>query len=752
MISEAERRRIEGILSRLSRCPTSDGPAPHKDVFLLALLSVFQESQTGENQFPLDDRLDKAFEKAWKTYIPDQVYSVTRIELPFGYLKNDGVWTIVPKSGCEAIVQSFSRATRRRIVDCIAFGKLSDELFAIFKNQDARSCLQQLVEDRLKRRKTERTIMPDMYNENNPFVAYLNTLQGIDANNKGSLAESQARNPLFKELRVPHPLAAEIINELTGDDGGHVILTGHAGDGKSTLALEIIRALRGFPPDDPIPDGLKKREAISWRGRTISVVKDLSECTEDERKALVGNMFRPESTERFLIVSNTGPILTLFRGNRDRTGEDVAAIEDRLLDAMDSSKRREFTFGSISFVVHNLARKDNLDLGMSLLEKMVLSSQWGRCQSCSASGRCPLFANRNLLLKFFPLVSQRIWMLYFRAYAYGERFTMRQMSAHFSFLLTGGASCREMAARVASGAEIRLERHLFTNLFWGDDGKNDIPQAVRQLHVVSVMREQHFDARFSPREERQFWNFGGGNPLATTDAALAELETRTRGGKKSSLCGLDAALMRRQYRRLVFFLGSPVPNGNDGFLEFLSAFLNSPRLLDVKGWRDNPASFKAKSLIVPIYNVLQEEFSGMRPPEGAGKVGTLFITLNRRTSEIRQSVQLVLSKFEFHDNLEIRLVDGTPMLCGIGKLDGIQLDLPLPFLDYITAQNKGELGRGLQRSYRDRIEDLKARILAAIHMGDAQGLVLLRRRTDGTLSTVSVKPIDDAKALEVAND
>jgi hypothetical protein len=338
-------------------------------------------------------------------------------------------------------------------------------------------------------------------------------------------------------------------------------------------------------------------------------------------------------------------------------------------------------------------------------------------------------------------------MLYFRAYAYGERFTMRQMSAHFSFLLTGGASCREMAARVASGAEVRLERHLFTYLFWGDDGEVDIPQAVRQLHVVSLMREQHFDVRFSPREERQFWNFGGGTPLATTHATLAELETRVRGGKKSSLCGLDAALMRRQYRRLVFFLGSPVSNG-----KFLSAFLNSPRLLDVKGWRDNPASFKAKSLVVPIYNVLQEEFSGMRPPEGAGKAGTLYITLNRRTSEIRQSVQLVLSKFEFHDNLEIRLVDGMPTLCGIGKLDGIQLDLPLPFLDYITAQNKGELGRGLQRSYRDRIEDLKARILAAIHTGDAQGLVLLRRRTDGTLSTVSVKPIDDAKALEVSND
>lgn len=743
-MSIVNQTRIEALIESL--LPSGVQKKPHKLLLLLAVARLVSRGVIIESVISYSQELVEEFKQLFDRFKADG--DRNRPFNPFFHLRTSGVWRLVSNPGQEQVLEDATSiggpGDLNRLVKCAsAEGVLREILF----NQESNYAFQKLAEQRLSSQRAIGGLEME-----NPFVAYLNTLQGIDANNKGSLAESQARNPLFKELRVPHPLAAEIINELTGDDVGHVILTGHAGDGKSTLALEIIRTLRGLPPDDPIPDGLKKREAIPYGGRTISIVKDLSECTEDERKTLVSDMFRPESTERFLIVSNTGPILTLFRDNRDRTGEDVAAVEDRLLDAMDSSKRREFTFGPISFVVHNLARKDNLDLGMSLLEKMVSSSQWDHCQSCSASGRCPLFANRNLLLKFFPLVSQRIWMLYFRAYAYGERFTMRQMSAHFSFLLTGGASCREMVARVASGAEVRLERHLFTNLFWGDDGKNDIPQAVRQLHVVSVVREQHFDAHFSPREERQFWNFGGGNPLATTDAALAELETRIRGGKKSSLCGLDAALMRRQYRRLVFFLGSPAPNGNDGFLEFLSAFLNSPRLLDVKGWRDNPASFKAKSLVVPIYNVLQEEFSGMRPPEGAGKVGTLFITLNRRASEIRQSVQLVLSKFEFRDNLEIRLVDGTPMLCGIGKLDGIQLDLPLPFLDYITAQNKGELGRGLQRSYRDRLEDLKARILAAIHTGDAQGLVLLRRRTDGTLSTVSVKPTDDAKTLEVSND
>ena len=142
----------------------------------------------------------------------------------------------------------------------------------------------------------------------------------------------------------------------------------------------------------------------------------------------------------------------------------------------------------------------------------------------------------------------------------------------------------------------------------------------------------------------------------------------------------------------------------------------------------------------------------MRPPEGTGKAETLYITLNHRGGDVRQSVQLILSKFDFHDHFEIRLVDGTPALCGIGKLDGIRLDLPLPFLDYLTLQNKGELGRGLQRSYRDRLENLKARILTTIHSGDAQGLVLLRRRADGTLSTVSVKPTNNASNLEVSND
>lgn len=739
-----EKVKIEQLIDSL--LPSGPQYKPHKLLLLLSWARLLYKGILDDSIVCYSQELVDEFRNLFDRFKSDG--DRNRPCAPFFHLRTSGVWQLIPNPGQEqALAQANSVGGPGELKRLVKGARVEGVLSDFLHNRELNLAFQQLAEQRLSEHQHNGGSGME-----NPFVAYLNTLQGTDGNNKGSLAEAQARNPLFKELRVHHPLAEEILSELTGNDGGHVILTGHAGDGKSTLALEVIRALRNLPPDDPLRDGLKKRESIPCNGRTIIIIKDLSECTAEDRAALVEDLFRPGSTDRFLLVSNTGALLSLFRENRERTGEDVGTIEDRLLDAMDSDTRQAFAFGPLTFGVHNLARKDNLDLGMQMLARMVHSPQWAPCKECPVSDSCPLRMNRDLLAKHYELAANRIRLLYFRAYAYGERLTMRQMAAHFSFLLTGGATCRELSAQVESGAEIRPERHLFTNLFWGDNGEREYPQAVRQLHAVSVMLEQGFNTRFSPRQERRFWNFGGSSPLAVTDPELADFESRVRGGKKASLPDQAAALVRRQYRRLVYFLGT-APNGEkEGFEEFLSTFLDSPRLLDVMGWRETPETFKAKSLVVPIYCVLQEEFSGMRPPDGTNKAGTLYITLNRRESEVRQSVQLVLSKFDFHDYLELRLVAGTPALCGVGRLEGIRLDLPLPFLDYLTARNKGKLGRGLQRSYRDRIEDFKARILKVLKTGEAHGLVLLQRRTDGSFTTVSVKPTPDAKTLEVCHD
>lgn len=81
----------------------------------------------------------------------------------------------------------------------------------------------------------------------NTFVGYLNSLQRSSGGNENALAESQACNPFFAHIHVSHPLTNTILNELENSSGKHVILTGHAGDGKSTIALDVLKRLRQIP-------------------------------------------------------------------------------------------------------------------------------------------------------------------------------------------------------------------------------------------------------------------------------------------------------------------------------------------------------------------------------------------------------------------------------------------------------------------------------------------------------------------------
>ncbi|MDD3824164.1 MAG: protein kinase, partial [Sphaerochaetaceae bacterium] len=70
----------------------------------------------------------------------------------------------------------------------------------------------------------------------NPFVPYLNSLHSRSAANENALAESQACNAFFDFIHAAHPIADVIRETLVGKTKKHVILTGHAGDGKSTIA------------------------------------------------------------------------------------------------------------------------------------------------------------------------------------------------------------------------------------------------------------------------------------------------------------------------------------------------------------------------------------------------------------------------------------------------------------------------------------------------------------------------------------
>lgn len=761
MISDDEKFRISQIVARLVRRPTKHGPAPNKDVLLLSLISIF-EKKHGHSNFFFDKMLETEFSEVWNAHIQWRRCEKTFIEHPFVCLQNDKIWHLVFKEGKEEVFSSYPRATRERILECVDYGYFEEDFYRIVQGDETRNFLKHVL---LKRLAEIHSQIEGP--EHNPFISYLNSLQNIDANNSGSTAESQVANPMFGEIFVPNPLAESLCNVLLADEGRHIILTGHAGDGKSVLAHEVVMKLQG---DVSAPAGARflRRVEIECGERRVVVVKDVSEWTDSEKDSLVDELVNADVRhKRYLLVSNTGRLLSFFcdRCSRPNVSCSRTDVEDRLLTAFDANGETQFDFGSVRFSVWNLARQDNVDRGMSMFKQMIKSDRWNECSNCRYAETCPLCNNRKILFRHLEIAAKRIEWLYRRAYAYGGRLTMRQIGAHFAYIITGGRSCADMGRIIESRRRLRKDGFLFTNLFWGDDGEVDDPRAVQQLRAIALMREQDFNTCYSPAQEHVSWG-NEGHFLSRTDESFSDVESQFQktvivreDSDLRSEVALREARRRRNYRRMVFFLGTPSANerSRTAFRKFQSAFLNSPMLLDVLAWKADESHFQPQRLMVPLFRVLQEEFCGIRPQEGASGTGTLYITLNRQSHGLRQSVQLVMAKCDFQRSFTVALNAESPgilTLKGENELSGIDMDLPIPFLDYIDERSRGILGHGLQRAYQNRIEVLKANVLRILHDSasrDLDTLALLQLKADGTFSIpqIRVAGVGSGRRLEV---
>jgi hypothetical protein len=141
-----------------------------------------------------------------------------------------------------------------------------------------------------------------------------------------------------------------------------------------------------------------------------------------------------------------------------------------------------------------------------------------------------------------------------------------------------------------------------------------------------------------------------------------------------------------------------------------------------------------------IMHVLQEQFTGVRLPEGSSAERHLFVTLSRRSQDVRQSAQVVLARYP-EDDFRLRL-RSIPNAAGVIRreltLEGrtgsslLTLPLSLPFLDYVMLRNRGEIGKSLQASYVDRLERLKGQLIAYATDKRNDDIMLVRLRTNHT--------------------
>ncbi len=562
----------------------------------------------------------------------------------------------------------------------------------------------------------------------NPFVDYINSLSGASAGNENAIAESQLASDFFDRIFVKNPLSDFIYESLVCDES-NVILTGNAGDGKTTIAADIYHRVTGRRP--------QKIEPVT-HVKNIILVKDMSELPHQDQRAGVFKDALKDEGNRYLIVSNTGTLLEIFRELKIN-GKEVD--ENELLEALEADEPQLVL--NKKFLVINIANMDSIDTACQVFERMLNTENWSACVECQYYESCPISINVRLLQDDLQTVSHSVKLLYRRLYEYDVRLTMRQMTGHLAYAITAGKNCADINAMSVIALQSCLNGSLFFNRFFGDDGNEVIPEAM-QLLPVRRIRDAEFGTLLDPYFERKAW---------VKDNAVLPLSGEALE-VSNNLMEKNNHSIRRQMRRLVYFFGSL---DDEAGKRYVSTFLRSPMLIKFLEYSQGVTTITRmaeEKYRNQILQVLQEYFVGVRLPEETWQEQNLYITLTPFGSSA--GTQMALATFREEDfklSVKHRYKVGdnsSYVLCLCHKNSDKEMTLKLPFLDYIARRYEGELAEELSVHYANRLEQFKVELLDIYNKqkeDEKDYLTLIRVIYGGGFKVINVHVADDS--LEV---
>lgn len=576
----------------------------------------------------------------------------------------------------------------------------------------------------------------DSYQNN--YINYLNSIHNLRANAANALAESQALNSYFPDLYQPFPLVDEIVKALTIGTDKVIVLTGHAGDGKSTVALDVFKQLNKLPANEPLAQALKMREDVSFpNGKKVFIVKDMSELAAMQRLAWLKNGFSEAGS--WLIVSNTGPLLNSLAAYVDDLK--ISPIESKVLDLLDQT----YVIGNLDkhsindlgkeLVILNMTRLDNVTLGAGLLTKMVNHPAWEHCVACPSESSCPIKRNRQAIQEASDVIELRVRLIYQRLTSYECRLTLRQMVAHLALSLTGGIGCSQahtFASEATSSLE-GLEGIVFSESFFGYQ-KNEPWVEAKSLRAVALVHRLVFGGPTAPDFERELTTDQGSSGFTLPSSLSAVRLHWARRAKDFS-----GVRWRYALRRMTFLFGMEKEGSKLKSDIFLDTFLQSPRLRDFDQWREADAltltSGASIKLTKDCLQVLLEVFSGFSAGQFNFGHDRLYLTLRRSDNAVVQVTQLVVAVFDFSQfKLIYDRLHQIPVLLYMPH--PISLPLSLPLLDYIHIRSAGSLGDGLAPIHLAKLECFRAELLCIAKQGNSVSgqIGLLRSGIDGNVA------------------
>lgn len=271
------------------------------------------------------------------------------------------------------------------------------------------------------------------------YVTYLNTLHNFNAQNENAFAEQNVTNEYYEKVMVDVEITDYIINSFNHDQPHILILTGHAGDGKTSIMYQVLKKL-GIEYDS-------KREVFDVElssNKKCRCIKDFSEFNNAKKESIMRDSiaFSKEGHYVFMIA-NTGPLINTFGSIfEDEERSEQARIS--LIDSIDLNNGEIVCIEGINLKTINIADLDNAHFATEFFEKMIEGSLWESCSECQKKDFCYIKRNAELLSQNKQSVNRFLKYYYIWLNEHGGRLTVRSMIEQLSFMLTGGSNCEEV--------------------------------------------------------------------------------------------------------------------------------------------------------------------------------------------------------------------------------------------------------------------------------------------------------------------
>lgn len=577
----------------------------------------------------------------------------------------------------------------------------------------------------------------------NDFINYLNSMNNASGENINSLAESQVTNKYYDNIRINRKLGEYIVNKINSGELKSYIITGHAGDGKTSILVQILKELNLLNNGE----GLKIQETKQNDNIKLMYVKDMSELSESEQIDLLkSSLDAPKNGKSSILISNTGPLIKSFIKLFAKDDEGKDNIENKLLKQLDSNECSELEIENNKFYLINMARIENVGFVKEIINKICSDNLWEECKECSNKDICPAYFNKLCVQNNSNRVIRFIEMYYRWLLENDKRVTIRQMLSQISFAFTGNIDCSEISTYYKS-KYIKFNLN-FANLFFGYKGIARIKDSD-QINGIRLINEMNLDdSAFEEDYEifvKENFSYFSKDIENEVKNIWKEYNKQIFEFEREDMISLESKqnLIRKAIRRFFLMYGLSDDITKEGnlynqiygknFYEYVRATTSKLSRRELKQFTNS------------IYQALFIKNVGVPPCNNTD----LYLTLTRNDSPF-QSVLLMLAKAnekdlevkQFNRNIDIEDVEKSYVLKLIIK-GKEEFKLSLPILIYFYSLVDGEVNTEINPSLSHGLAELNAKLIKNFRNNEYDSILSLIVNTINGVKEVEIEITED---------